>query len=70
MRDLVALKGNSGKGKLIFEKLCATCHIVNDKGMGYGPEFSKIASKLMPTLTNSMSQEQLVDLVEYLAGLE
>ena len=142
VRDLVALNGNTGKGKMVFENLCETCHIVKGQGIGYGPELSQIGNKLpkeglyraimfpneginydyagvtlemqdgsvamgiveseneshvelrimggttnlyaksnikqrkpmdqslMPTLTNSMSQEQLVDLVEYLAGLE
>jgi len=142
VRDLLALSGNSTKGKLVFENLCTTCHVVNGQGIGYGPELSQIGNKLpkeglyraimfpneginydyagvtlemqdgsvamgiveseneslvelrimggttnfydkskikerkpmdqslMPTLTNSMSQEQLVDLVEYLRGLK
>ncbi len=46
MKELVAMEGDAGKGKVIFENVCQTCHQVNGKGTDFGPKLSEIGSKL------------------------
>ncbi|MBM1105466.1 PQQ-dependent sugar dehydrogenase [Aurantibacter crassamenti] len=46
IRDLLASIGNISKGKEVFNKLCATCHMLNDSGTDFGPKLSTIGSKL------------------------
>lgn len=46
IRDMVAITGNAVKGKQVFDTYCASCHIVNNQGMHYGPELSQIGNKL------------------------
>lgn len=49
--ELIARKGDAGRGKAIFETTgtCAKCHIVNKKGKDVGPDLSEIGSKLSRT---------------------
>lgn len=47
--QLVKLKGDAAKGKLIFakaESTCTLCHRIGDKGADFGPALSEIGSKL------------------------
>ncbi len=45
--DLVVYVGNAKNGARIFEKAtCATCHVVEGKGISYGPDLSVIGDKL------------------------
>jgi putative membrane-bound dehydrogenase-like protein len=45
--ELLAMKGNSLKGKEAFVKAtCATCHKVGGEGLEFGPDLSQIGAKL------------------------
>ena len=44
--ELTALKVNTAKGQTIFMNNCAACHMVNSKGLDFGPALSGIGSKL------------------------
>ena len=47
--ELVKMKGDIAKGKVVFERVessCVTCHRVDDKGVDFGPALSEIGSKL------------------------
>jgi putative heme-binding domain-containing protein len=46
--QLVKMKGNVEKGKLVFNTVgkCNTCHVVNKEGKEVGPNLSEIGSKL------------------------
>ena len=47
--QLVKLKGDAAKGKLIYakaESTCTLCHRIGDKGADFGPALSEIGSKL------------------------
>jgi len=40
------LKGNQPKGKVVFEKNCATCHQIEGvKGVNFGPDLSTLRSR-------------------------
>ncbi len=43
---LMALSGNPEKGQTIFETYCISCHLVNGKGVDFGPGLSQIGKKL------------------------
>lgn len=45
--DLLAMEGRPGEGRAAFEKAtCATCHVVRDEGINFGPDLSQIGGKL------------------------
>jgi len=44
--QLVAFKGDAGKGKETYTTYCATCHQVKKEGTNFGPALSEIGSKL------------------------
>ncbi len=45
--ELVRLSGDPTRGAKAFEKAtCATCHVVNEKGIDYGPNLTEIGDKL------------------------
>ena len=44
--ELVALNGDSGAGLKVFDRLCQSCHQVQDKGIAFGPDLTEIGSKL------------------------
>lgn len=47
MGDLLVFKGDPENGKKVFSNsTCAQCHVVNDEGVNYGPNLSKIGDKL------------------------
>ena len=47
LTELLVFHGDSERGKKVFETAtCATCHVVDGKGIEYGPDLSKIGSKL------------------------
>jgi putative membrane-bound dehydrogenase-like protein len=44
---LMAITGNARKGRLAFAKAaCSACHVIDGKGIDFGPELSAIGSKL------------------------
>jgi putative membrane-bound dehydrogenase-like protein len=45
LEKVAALQGKAGRGKKIFEKKCATCHRIGDKGLDIGPDLSFIGKK-------------------------
>jgi putative membrane-bound dehydrogenase-like protein len=44
--ELTALKANTVKGQAVYMNNCASCHMVNNKGLDFGPALSGIGSKL------------------------
>ncbi|MEC9348641.1 MAG: discoidin domain-containing protein [Planctomycetota bacterium] len=44
--ELLKMKGDAGKGKLVFEKNCILCHQVGDKGVNFGPNLSDVGLRL------------------------
>ena len=40
------LKGKPDNGKAIFNRICVACHIVNGVGVDYGPDLTKVATRL------------------------
>jgi putative heme-binding domain-containing protein len=43
---LLKMKGNAKDGAAVFEMYCTACHVVNGKGIDFGPNLSEIGSKL------------------------
>ena len=46
VKELLAIRGDAGHGETIFAQYCQNCHLVNDKGVDYGPGLSEIGDKL------------------------
>ncbi|WP_416867850.1 MAG: PVC-type heme-binding CxxCH protein [Imperialibacter sp.] len=46
IEELVALDGSATNGAAMFERVCSTCHVVNNKGTQFGPQLSEIGDKL------------------------
>ncbi|MFY0654103.1 MAG: PQQ-dependent sugar dehydrogenase [Cyclobacteriaceae bacterium] len=44
--QLMKLDGDTSNGEKVFERSCAMCHLVNGKGVDFGPKLSEIGSKL------------------------
>ena len=44
--SLVKMKSNATNGQLIFSNTCSSCHLVNNKGINFGPDLSEIGAKL------------------------
>jgi putative heme-binding domain-containing protein len=42
--------GNGERGRAVYARLdCASCHIINGQGVGFGPELSKIGQRRAPS---------------------
>ncbi len=46
IKELVAMSGNPETGATVFARSCQNCHVVNGKGIDYGPGLSEIGDKL------------------------
>jgi|TARA_B110000014_G_C20123398_1_gene596570 putative heme-binding domain-containing protein len=46
VNELVALRGDSKKGEIVYLRSCFTCHKVGEKGIDFGPALSEIGDKL------------------------
>ncbi|MGL4632152.1 MAG: PVC-type heme-binding CxxCH protein, partial [Leadbetterella sp.] len=46
IESLMKKTGVIGKGKVVFNTYCQTCHLVNAQGVDFGPSLSEIGSKL------------------------
>lgn len=44
--ELSALKASAERGKLLFQKSCATCHLMRGEGFDFGPKLTEIGTKL------------------------
>jgi len=44
--ELAKRRGDAASGERIFGSICAICHVVNGKGVDYGPGLSEVGSKL------------------------
>ena len=52
--DLRAATGNADKGKLLFDKHCATCHRLFDRGVAIGPDLTHANRKDLSFLLSSL----------------
>jgi putative heme-binding domain-containing protein len=43
--EILAMKGDAPRGKVLFMAVCAACHHAQDVGIDFGPELSHIATK-------------------------
>ena len=43
---LVALKANPVNGKTVFNRVCATCHMIGNTGFEFGPKLTEIGTKM------------------------
>lgn len=44
--QLAAMSGNPQKGAAVFGRTCVKCHIINGTGTNFGPDLSKVGSRL------------------------
>jgi putative heme-binding domain-containing protein len=44
-KESILLKGDAGRGGVLFGKLCASCHALGGQGNSVGPELSALADK-------------------------
>ena len=44
--ELAKRSGDSANGEKVFNTICAMCHLVNGKGIDYGPGLGEVGSKL------------------------
>jgi putative heme-binding domain-containing protein len=56
-RTALTLKGDAGKGKLAFKRVCATCHRLENEGFQVGPD-------LLAALPNKTSDGLLIDILD------
>lgn len=49
--------GRVREGRFVFERVCTACHKVNDMGINYGPELTKVAGR--------MNREKIMESVLY-----
>jgi putative membrane-bound dehydrogenase-like protein len=53
-KDVVALAGDASRGKLVFEKHCAECHLPRRAGARVGPDLSGVNNKTREELLASI----------------
>jgi putative heme-binding domain-containing protein len=46
IEELVKLSGDAPNGKLVFERTCTICHKIGEAGVDFGPELTKVATRL------------------------
>jgi putative heme-binding domain-containing protein len=46
VKELLAIKGDIEHGETVFAQYCQNCHVVDGKGVDYGPGLSEIGDKL------------------------
>ena len=61
-REAVLLKGDGGRGGVLFGKLCASCHALGGQGNVVGPDLS--------ALTDKSSQAMLIAILDPNAAVE
>ncbi len=54
MRPALTIQGNATKGKDVFKKNCAVCHMYGDLGVEVGPVLTEIYRKSKETLLNDI----------------
>jgi putative heme-binding domain-containing protein len=42
VKSLAALKGNAGNGQQVFNRVCSACHRIENQGINFGPDLTKI----------------------------
>lgn len=47
-QELSRMKGNAANGKAVFGRICIVCHKIGNEGIEYGPDLTKVASRLNP----------------------
>jgi putative heme-binding domain-containing protein len=44
--SLAEMNGGADNGKAIFNRICVACHMIDGQGVEYGPDLSKVGSRL------------------------
>lgn len=44
--ELVELRGDEARGRIVYEQLCQMCHVAAGSGIQFGPELTEIGDKL------------------------
>ena len=47
--QLLKSSGDAKRGAVVFERTCSKCHIVGGKGTSFGPDLSRVATRLKKT---------------------
>lgn len=45
-KALVRMKGNAANGRAVSTRICVACHKIGEEGIEYGPDLTKVASRL------------------------
>jgi putative membrane-bound dehydrogenase-like protein len=56
-RSALSLKTDSGRGKIVFKKVCSTCHRLENEGVEVGPD-------LLSALRNKTPETLLIDILD------
>src|SRR4029450_2854891 len=51
------LKAETGRGKMVFKKVCSTCHRLENEGIEVGPD-------LLATLRNKSPEQMVTDIMD------
>lgn len=49
-QDVIEMQGDAGRGREVFARKCATCHVAEGKGHAVGPDLASLADRSAPTL--------------------
>lgn len=60
-------QGNSANGSKVFERVCATCHQLNGKGISFGPELNSLRNRPTANILESIliPNRTIADKFEY-----
>ena len=63
VEELVKLPGEAASGRSVFRKICVQCHQVDGTGTNFGPDLSKVATRLnrLQILQSILNPDAVVD---------
>ncbi len=61
--ELVQISGDAKAGEAVFKKTCSQCHQVNGEGVNFGPELTKVATRLkkLEILNSILTPDAVID---------
>ncbi len=48
VNELAQLSGNPDNGRVVFNRVCSACHRIDNRGLNFGPDLTKIRERLKP----------------------